>query len=245
MNIFSYWEGPRPEYIQVCLDSMARVLGDDFRLVTPETVDQWLPPDTLHPAYKTLPQPALRADAIRAALLAVYGGWWWDADTVAICRPDRLLAENPGAEALYTTWTRAPLRVLNGYVWVRPGSTLSARWLEHVNRTLERDATSVDWCSLGEQLLTGLMTAFPQAVRIPRQLVLPIDIDSNVAEFFQPGKFWSMSDRAVCYGLNHSWFMYHHGPHMLLPRAEWGGSPLLIHSLLHWATQLNEEYKNA
>lgn len=242
MNVWTYWEGPRPEYIQVCLDSMARVLGDDFHLVTPETLGGWLRHGELHDAYRTLPQPALRADAIRAALLAAHGGWWWDADTVAFRSPSELLAKIPQADAIYTTWSRPPTRVLNGYIYVAPGSQIGCDWLAHVNTTLDRDPASVDWCSLGEKVITDMMIANPNAYSVSREVFLPIDIDSHVASFFMADDFRGLVPKhSVCFGLNHSWFMFHRGRDMTLPRAEWSSSPLLIHRLLTWAAN-NEEH---
>ena len=244
MNVFTYWEGSRPEYIQVCLDSMARVIGYDFCLITPERLSDWLPAGTLHDAYRTLPQPALRADCIRAALLATHGGWWWDADTVAIQSPDVILDLIPQAEAFYTTWTKPPTRVLNGYIYVAPESQIGRDWLAHVNATLDRDPSSVDWCSLGEQAITAMMLDNPNAYRVNREVFLPIDIDSNVEEFFvaENSSKYDLSEHSVCFGLNHSWFMYHHARDMLMPQSEWWSSPLVIHQLLYWADNNNKVY---
>lgn len=239
--MWTYWEGFKPEYIDTCLRSMQRVCGDACVIVTPETVGDYLSSGTLHDAYRTLPQPALRADAIRAALLATHGGWWWDADTVALRSPDIVLDTIPQAEAIYTTWTKPPIRVLNGYIYVAPGSQIGRDWLAHVNATLDRDPKSVDWCSLGEKTITAMMLDNPNAYRVSRDIFLPIDIDSDVARFFEPGWSWPLPGRTVCFGLNHSWFMYHHAKDMLLPREQWSASPLRIHRLLHYADTLNRE----
>lgn len=246
MNVFSYWEGPKPEYIDVCIKSMARVIGQAFHLVTPANIDEWLPDNMLHPAYKTLPQPALRADAIRAALLATHGGWWWDADTIALHSPDWLLRRYPDAEAIYGIWDRNPIRVFNGYIWIRPGSEISSQWLQHVNDALAANPNDVSWCSLGEKLLTRLVGDHPYAVRVERVTFLPIDIDSEVQRFFLDERYYDLEwTKAVCVGLNHSWFMFHRGRDMTLPMAEWKHSPLLIHKLLKDAVALNERYGHA
>ena len=134
--IWSYWEGPRPQYIETCLESMKNVLGRDFCLVTPETLGDYISDNTLHPNFYELPQPALKADCVRSALLAVYGGWWFDADTIAIRHPNPLC--NPLAEAIYMVWDSPPIRVLNGYIYFSSGSLKAAAWLESVNRSLEK-----------------------------------------------------------------------------------------------------------
>jgi hypothetical protein len=237
MNIFSYWEGPLPEYIDVCLKSIRKACGDDFVLVEPETVDVWLN-GHLHRNWKLLGQPALRADAIRAALLAVHGGWWLDADTVLFKHPQEVNETFPG-EVLYMTWNRPPKRVLNGYIFMARGCRASLRWLERVNDTLARDPEKIDWTDIGEKAITSDLTDDPNAREIPRQLFLPIDIDSNVKAFFStenPSRFIDHRS-TVAFGLNHSWFMYHKSNEMTLPKSRWAESNLLIHKLLAGASR--------
>ena len=41
--------------------------------------------------------PNMAANCIRAALLAKYGGWWWDADTVGLQSPLELTRQYPDA----------------------------------------------------------------------------------------------------------------------------------------------------
>lgn len=236
MNVFSYWEGPRPEYIQTCLDSIKKVCGDDFVLVEPETVEVWLG-KTLHRNWKLLGQPALRADAIRAALLAAHGGWWLDADTILFKHP-REVNESFPDDVLYMTWDKPPRRALNGYIYMAKDSTASRRWLARVNDALADDPERIDWTDIGERSITGDLVNDPNAREIPRRLFLPIDIDSNVKTFFStesPLRF--MSHDTVAFGLNHSWFMYHRGNEMSIPREKWKGSHLLIHKLLTGASQ--------
>lgn len=239
MNVFSYWEGPRPPHIDVCLESIRSICGDDFALVEPETVEAWIG-GALHRNWKLLSQPALRADAIRAALLAVNGGWWIDADTVMFRHP-RVVNETFSDPVLYMTWDRPPRRALNGYIFMERGVEASRRWLARVNEALARDPERIDWTDIGERAITEDLLKDPTAREIPRRLFLPIDIDSSVKTFFStenPSRFTS-SD-TVAYGMNHSWFMYHKPNEMNLPRERWGESRLLIHRLLHGAVQCQE-----
>ena len=235
MNVWTYWEGDRPVFIDVCLSTASRACAGkvDFHLVTPDNLKIYLPDGVLDPRYAQLPQPALRADAIRAALLATHGGWWWDADTVVFCDPLHL----PAAPALYMTWTKLPRRVLNGYIYLE--KTFAEPWLDSVNKSLRDGVETVRWCSLGEELLTNRLTRSPEAVELPRRLFLPIDIDADVKSFFLPGDFVSyLQSDTVCFGLNFSWFMYHRREEMLLGREFWAKSPLLVHRLLDYARNL-------
>jgi hypothetical protein len=236
MNVFSYWEGPSPPYIQLCIVSMQKVLGDSFTLVTPEIINDWLPQDILHPSWKALPQPALKADCIRAALLATHGGWWWDADTIALCHPKEVHAGQTD-EVLYMTWTNQPRRVLNGYIYFPPGNPAAKKWLMGVNEGLRQG--KVDWCTLGEKLLTTELSPGSFDTReIPRRLFLPIDIDLEVKQFFTEQEWWWYCYKdTVCFGLNHSYFVYHHRKLMNSGPHEWKNGTTLIHKLLAYAQE--------
>lgn len=234
VRVWSYWEGSRPTHIKICLDSLFKVLGDSFTLVTPETADTFLE-GCLNSNWKLLSQPALRADALRAALLAKHGGWWWDADTIAFKKPDFLHDRYPEASALYASWTKLPTRVLNGYIWLPKNSSIALEWLGAVNKALDHPE-EIDWLSIGEKLLTKLLVHYPKAVKLHRTFMLPIDIDSDVKLFFEKGSLKTYLDLdPMCFGLNHSWFMYHKPVEMNLPVEKWPSSPLLIHKLLQYA----------
>lgn len=230
MNVWTCWEGPRPKFIDLCLRSAAKACsGDDFRLVTPKNLQDYVPFGTIHPNYQRLPL-AIKSCCIRAALLAEYGGWWWDADTIGLKTPRALTESYPKASALYTVWDREPRRVLNGYVHLT--GLLATRWLDQINRALADSFDSIKWCSLGEGILTRMLTDDFRAVQVPRRLFLPIDIDSNVEEFFLSGNPQDRIDSStVAFGLNHSYFMYHRSAVMDPP---WS-SNLLIHRLLKMA----------
>ena len=229
MNVWTYWEGPIPPHIQVCLDSMQKVLGQSLTILNPDTAEEAVG-NNLNPNWTKLSQPALRADALRAALLSIYGGWWWDADTVALKKPDCLSIE--GASSLYTVWTKLPIRVLNGYIWFTENSPIAAKWLDSVNTALEHPE-NIDWTAIGEKLLTGLVLNEPSAIKIDRCKLLPIDIDSDVGYFFEHRNLNDyLAVDPVCFGMNHSWFMYHKPKQMAL--ESWN-EDLLIHQLLKYA----------
>jgi len=229
MKVWTYWEGPMPSHIAVCLGSMKMVLGQDLTVLGLDTAKEAVG-DRLNPNWLKLSRPALRADALRAALLATYGGWWWDADTIALRKPDCLSVEN--ASVLYTTWTKMPVRVLNGYIWFAENSSIAVKWLNSVNAALEYPE-NIDWTAIGEKLLTGLILGKSTAVKVSRRMLLPIDIDSDVKHFFEHRDLRTyLSHDPVCFGLNHSWFMYHRPKQMAI--ESWNDD-LLIHQLLKHA----------
>jgi hypothetical protein len=173
---------------------------------------------------------------------------YWDADTIGLRNPAELVEEyeafeyasvnrkvKPIVDVLYTTWDRPRLRALNGYVYMRKGCYEAMEWLRRVNKRLETQRENpVVWAELGEQLLTPIVMESATAWRVPRETFLPIDVDSCVEWFFG---HWQQRhcisvEKAVCFGLNQSYFWHHHRREMELPQEKWESSPLLIHTLL-------------
>lgn len=228
MKVWTYWEGPMPTYIEVCIKSMEKACSD-YAWLSDYNVSGFLPPDVLHPNWKKLPQAALRADCVRAGLLAIHGGFWCDADTVGIKDPNLLLEQYDNPNILYCTWTKPPVRILNGYIYFWHANYAALTWLEQINQALAGDITKIDWCSLGEGLLTKLIPTQARAIKIPRDTFLPIDIDLEVPVFFSDQDFNKyITENTVCFGLNHSWFWYHKRPLM----EQWKESKGLIFDLL-------------
>lgn len=238
VDVWTYWEGPRLPYIETCLESMERVCAPGaFHLLTPENLRDHLG-DLLHPNYEKIENVAMRVGAIRVAILARHGGFWWDADTVGLQDPTSLLKLYPEADVLYAVWDRPPLRILNGYIYMRKGCDDAMEWLERVNHRLEsQEEKPVVWTELGEMILTPLLVKSKTAWRVDRDVFLPIDIDSHVTRFFEPGDpEVVVRPRSVCYGLNHSWCVAHKRKQISMTPKQWETSDLLIHRLLHDAT---------
>lgn len=235
MKLFCYWEGPKPWHIAACLKSVEAQCqqGLEFHLVTPDNIGDYLPAGTFEGRLTDLDSPARRADCVRAGLLAVHGGFYYDADTVGLMNPLPLASDH---DLIYCVWDKPPTRVLNGYVFARPGSAIAAKWLDSINAVLCKNSKDqMPWTALGEGVLTGLVAAAPAGTvrQVPRATFLPIDIDSNVAAFFKPGdpaeviKFYS-----VCFGLNHSWMMHNRRELMSQSPQSFAKSSLLFHRLI-------------
>lgn len=77
--IWSYWEGPRPPIVELCLQTLARH-NPSFRLVGPEELVELGGGETLE-ATAGIPRP-YRSDLVRLWLLREFGGVWVDADTI-------------------------------------------------------------------------------------------------------------------------------------------------------------------
>jgi len=212
MNVWTYWEGPRYPYLDICFRRFREVFAPPgiftFHLVTPETLYDFIPNDVLHKNFHQLTQPGVRADAIRAALLAEHGGWWFDADTLMLRPPYIFTPETNHNQMVFLTWTKKPRRVLNGYIYAT--GQMAHRWLEEVNRALAQGKS--EWLHLGEAVLTPLTEQYPSlCTEVARKLFLPVDIDSDPTAFFQKQNPYDYQTHlTICWGFNHSWFLYHH-----------------------------------
>ena len=77
MNIFTFWEGPMPGYIELCLKTWKL----PFTVLNYDNLCEYTDLD-IEPAKRfTLPQIA---DVVRVHVLRDQGGYWLDADTIMI-----------------------------------------------------------------------------------------------------------------------------------------------------------------
>lgn len=249
-DVWVYWEGPTWPHIDLCLATLRRACreaGDRLHLITGKNYGDFIPKGVLHPRWRDVKPLGVRSDCVRAAVLALHGGVYVDADTLAIQSPGRLLGNGTGPHLAYCRWTEKPCRpVVAGYVGATPGSQIAARWLENVNRYLADEFARVQrdgWCLLGEACLTPALDYWVEhghGIRLkefPLEWVLPIEIDTEVQRFFQPLEFHDrLHVDTVLFGLNHSWFVSRR-PDDFRTREAWSDSPLLIHRLLHHAEE--------
>lgn len=243
MQMFSYWEGPIPDVIRACLDSIKYCCGSQWKLITPSSLPEYITTGVFHPNFNRIKNPAHRADCIRAALLFNHGGLWLDADTVMLWNPDDEFSLEK--ELVFSVWDKPPKRVLNGYIYAQKGSSIAGAWLLGINKALETfHPANMKWTSFGEAILTPLVDANPDKVhQIPRSTFLPIDVDSNVQALFSTDDWKTyIKTNTVAFGLNWSWMLQNQRNAMLCSPARWKNSHLLIHKLLSDAQKrINEE----
>lgn len=215
MNVYSYWAGPMPEWISLCLKTFERQCKKSvFTLLTPDNVDQYT--IGLHPRWKELP-PGVGTDCLRACLLANHGGMWVDADTVCLKDPIALLTRNverPG-QFLYSRWTDG--RAIAGYVYSPTAHPVAIRWYEFVRFALVF-AEGIGWGDLGEKALTLILNGIRtrSAWEVPLATFLPINIDQSPTHLFL-NTDWrdTLKAETLMFGLNHSWMMDKHKEEMV------------------------------
>lgn len=236
--VWVYWQGPMPEYIRLCIDTMAHCCAADveaeFHLVNKANFHEFVPEGTVNERWRDIPEEGVASDCVRAALLSEHGGVYLDADTICLQSP-RLMCE--AGRLVYSTWQLPPRRAIAGYLAAPRYSSIIRDWLAAQNEILENDFDSICWLSLGERLLTPIIDRHAdEATWVDRRTFLPIDIDASVGVFFAPEDWRAFTlPETVCYGLNHSWFMSRKPKQITAAPETWADSPLLIHQLLEHA----------
>lgn len=237
MKVYSYWEGPMPKYIEMCVKSM-RDYCPEFILITPENVDEYLNGTGLSVWWKSVRNPAHRADCIRVAIINKHGGLWVDCDTIFI-NPISEFEEYVDfikSDFIYTRWSDG--RCPNGYFWGKQGNPVTGEWIEKINMILDKKTGGGgQWTSFGEKILTPIINSnkyYNVAHKMDRRIFLPINFDRIPWVFFEP-LHWSafVTNQTVAVGLNHSWFN-HHKKQFVQSQTPWDGEEL-IHSIIREA----------
>jgi len=134
LRIWTYWEGPLSAFQAICLGSISRFFGSSHVHLTPETLTDYIEvPDWV----LTQDRAMNRADYFRAALLAKYGGWWFDADFLLWKDPFHLVGNSTKTwRSKYVGSRRMPLI---STIWVPlPGDSWVLRTLELLSERRDR-----------------------------------------------------------------------------------------------------------
>lgn len=211
LNIFTYWEGKRPLYIEKLLGSFDKVDTHNckFTLITPENIESVIDTSKLHVNWRHLTRIAHKADCLRVATILQYGGLWVDADTLYIKCPCAFIEKmSENQDFLYMKWNDG--RILNGYFWGRRGSPILKAWLDKINSRLQLDDKNYSWTEFGEQCIMPLVYYWygDRCKEIKRYHFLPVNIDKIPHVFFERIKLDGfLFDDTFTVGLNHSWFI--------------------------------------
>lgn len=199
--IWTYWEGPKSAWIELCHETLlkvhprARVLGwEDF--------------DNLWRSDRDIPLDHLRwrcqrADFVRTYLLLHYGGLWLDADCVVLQRMDWVREGLSHCDFIGYTMRKGRIWI-NDLMASNPQGKVISRYYERMKELL-RQRRPLGRNRIGPRLLTEVCREESEHVlRLPKQSVHPIGYgpvnvrryiterpDAEHAEIFEDG--------ALCY----------------------------------------------
>ena len=171
-DVWTFWTGPRPPWISLCLETLSRhcptikVLDDSF----------WTSEfDANVPIQQLLESPAhFRSNLVRSWLLSKRGGIWVDADCICL-RDLQPIAEK---RASFTADRQSKGGLCSALVSAKPGSQIAFRWWRLTKRQAATNIRSESWdrLSLGPRLLGQAIAAVPseRVLYHPSSLVHPI-----------------------------------------------------------------------
>jgi len=241
-NIFTYWEGSRPLYIEKCLKSISGIakLDKNIRTVvlTPNNVGTFLKDAGLHDNWTKLKTIAHRADCIRVAVMCKYGGLYVDADTVFLKSPSEFLNLLTDKDFYFMRWDDG--RIMNGYFYCKALSDIMQEWLLLINQKLRLVNTSEPrWTEFGEKIIMPIVYGnfSNDACEIPRHHFLPVNIDKIPHVFFERVKLKGFDYNGVfSVALNHSFFCDHYKEFIAIDNEkELTDGDLLIHDIMRRA----------
>ena len=147
-NIFTYWEGPKQDHIEICLNTIRKFGGI---VITPETLHEYCDVSVIHESYKNLKKIAERVDCLRAAIIHQNGGWWIDADTALLASPSMLTTQNNSD--FLASYYGLPL-IRSGFFYARKNSAFVEKWLELNNDILAKHTAGIRFGTFGTFNLT-------------------------------------------------------------------------------------------
>jgi hypothetical protein len=182
--VWTYWEGPMPDWIARCLET-ARRHAPTLRVLGPSDFDAlW---DRDRDIDLSRLHVAQRADFVRAFLLMRFGGLWLDADCIVMRDLSPLLDQL--SEFEFIAHRERQGYFSNAFFAAKLDSALAARFYEAVCARL-RDRRPLSWIALGNELLTVVLKNAPESyLELPVEHVQPIC-------WSQPERFFKQADDA-------------------------------------------------
>lgn len=204
LPVWMYWEGPCPEWIKRCQQTVF-ACARDVRLLSPADFEKlW---DSDRDIDLSRLHPAQRADFARAFLLARYGGLWLDSDCV-VMQPLEAVLEALQDYDFIAHRERTLGAWANDFIGAVPGSRIAAAFYERVCRTL-RSRKKIGWLDLGvEALNPTLKTTAASWLEIKVERIQPL-CWSRYAPFLEikaaAEHAQNLDRRAICYMMsNHT-----------------------------------------
>ena len=129
-RVFTYWEGPKPDYIDLCHQTIRKANGNCFTVLTPESVGEYIDIPYYyyddHYDYWNSLMPAHRADLIRVEVLSQFGGVWIDSDFIALNSFKPLIEASERNHALY--YYHDGDRYTNGFLCAPFNHSMMIEW---------------------------------------------------------------------------------------------------------------------
>lgn len=204
-QIFTYWEGEKPPYIEYCIDTIIKNSGVKVHVITPENLNKYLPKNILNEQHKKLSVITQKTDCIRLGILYEHGGMWCDADTIFLKDCSKWF--NTDVEFVAMQWTKNK-NVLNGYFFAKKNSLFILKCLEYINNILKNKPKNYYYdasgCFFGESVFTKISEK-QQITTIPLSVFIPVEFPNDKDVWYKDiviNKF--IKPETVAIAFNHS-----------------------------------------
>ena len=135
MNIYTFWEGPMPGFIKLCMDTWKF----PYTVLNYDNLHNYTDFD-IEPAKRfTLPQIS---DIVRVHVLRDQGGCWLDTDTIM------LTGKLPKADFIGYPERRG---ISCAYLRTEPNTDMFIKWAEHQERVVHSSETPTYWATFANQ----------------------------------------------------------------------------------------------
>lgn len=189
INLFTYWEGLKPDYIRLCEKIIDLKLSKNIchHKVNSINVYDYIPKQEFPDNFETLSCLAHKADYIRCLLTYLHGGIWLDLDQVLVTNLDDIY--NLSSEYEYITYEWEPLNPSIGFFYASKHNVLMNLWRQKMRQKIESNA-NLTWESLGYQLLWPVLKNLLDANSL-KYLAFPARTSFAPLEWTEQDKFFS------------------------------------------------------
>ncbi len=150
-EILSYWEGEKPEYIDMCFETLYKHCSEDFNITIFN--EKTLPTKRLDTINHT-------TDYLKAKYIYENGGFWIDADTIVMQNL------KPLVKLLY----KHDFVGIPGFFGANKGSVLLKRWIDGMDFVLKNK--NLGFSDLIQPLLKDV--SFEEHSILTREMITPI-----------------------------------------------------------------------
>lgn len=177
MKIWSYWEGPKPKWIEMCHHSLIHNGGHNVEILDWNSFSKLWTHDTDLP-IKNL-YVAHQADFIRAYLIKHFGGVWVDADCLIMKNMSPLLATCKEWDFFYYRQKSGSLS--NAFIGAKTDSITADHFYRGVRWRL-RQPEPLGWLDIGSHKMDeAISAAGANCLQLAQEMVAPFDWNEGQA----------------------------------------------------------------
>lgn len=191
INLFTYWEGPKPDYIRLCEKIIDLKLSKNIchHKINSNNVYDYIPKQEFPDNFEDLPCLAHKADYIRCLLTYLHGGIWLDLDQVLVTNLDDIY--NLSSEYDYITYEWEPFNPSIGFFYASKNNELMRLWHKKMRDKIESNV-KLTWESLGYELLWPILRKMLDTNSL-KYFAFPARTSFAPLEWTEQDKFFSVT----------------------------------------------------